>query len=219
MDVHTKRKIRHLISPIRRVGLDNKDFSIISNNCWGGVIYDIFGLPYKTPTVGSYFAADDYIKFVSNLHYYLSIEVEPLDIAVSKNRSIILEKGDEGCPIGKLDDIEIVFAHYPDIQNAVTKWNKRRSRVDFDNLIVKYNEQNGFSINNYHSFVKLPYKNKVFFTANKGCLTEDYCVFVEKYLEDGYVVDDIGYTKKNINLKMMLNSINKGMVIKKKWEK
>lgn len=36
MNAHTKRQIRKIISPFRRIGLKNFDFSIISNNCWGG---------------------------------------------------------------------------------------------------------------------------------------------------------------------------------------
>ncbi len=71
MNPHTKRKIRALIAPMRKIGLNNKDFTIISNNCWGGYIYDRYGLKYMTPTIGGIFFPDDYIKFISNLDYYL----------------------------------------------------------------------------------------------------------------------------------------------------
>ena len=55
MNASTKRKIRKFFSPIKRIGLKNKSFSIISNNCWGGIVYDIFGLQYRSPTIGCYF--------------------------------------------------------------------------------------------------------------------------------------------------------------------
>ena len=29
----------------------NNDFTIISNNCWGGMIYESYGLPEQSPTV------------------------------------------------------------------------------------------------------------------------------------------------------------------------
>ena len=43
--------------------LVNKDFSIISNNCWGGVVYEWFGLEKKSPTIGSYFLQMTILNF------------------------------------------------------------------------------------------------------------------------------------------------------------
>ena len=42
--------------------LDNKDFTIISNNCWGGMIYESYGMQKLSPTVGLFFMSEDYIK-------------------------------------------------------------------------------------------------------------------------------------------------------------
>ena len=56
----------------RRKQLLFTDFTIISNNCWGGLVYQYFGLPYTSPTVGLFIMDDDYIKFLENLDYYLS---------------------------------------------------------------------------------------------------------------------------------------------------
>ena len=39
---------------------------IISNNCWGGVIYESYSLPKLSPTVGMYFSPKDYLKFVAD---------------------------------------------------------------------------------------------------------------------------------------------------------
>ena len=44
--------------------LKQTDFTIISNNCWGGMIYESYGLSKQSPTVGMFFMAPDYIKFV-----------------------------------------------------------------------------------------------------------------------------------------------------------
>ena len=62
-------------SKIRKRKLNNNDFTIISNNCWAGTIYQSYGLEYNTPTLGLFFMAKDYIKFVSNLKYYINKEL------------------------------------------------------------------------------------------------------------------------------------------------
>ena len=61
--------------------LNSKDekFSIICNNCLGGFIYQYYNLEYRTPTLGLFFLAEDYIKFLSNIKFYLSKELELID--------------------------------------------------------------------------------------------------------------------------------------------
>lgn len=55
-----QRKIREQTNPLfvksRRQRLNRCDFSIISNNCWGGSVYRYFGLPYQSPTAGLFFS-------------------------------------------------------------------------------------------------------------------------------------------------------------------
>ena len=43
--------------------LKNKDFTIISHNCVGGVIYHDLGLKFNTPTINLFFMAKDFIKY------------------------------------------------------------------------------------------------------------------------------------------------------------
>ena len=207
MKSSTKRKIRKVISPFRRIGLDNRNFSIISNNCWGGVIYDKFGLKYNTPTIGLYFFSEDYIKFLKNLKYYLSIEAVPLSLEDSKYKNYFQTKGIKNPIIGKIDDLEIIFVHYNSCIEACAKWNKRRNRVDYSNLIVKYNDQNLFKPEHYEVFKNLEYK-KIFFTASRIYKGDDV-VFIKEFEQDGYVVDDIKSSSKLINIKKILNNLKK----------
>lgn len=39
----------------RREKLTHTDFTIISNNCWGGTVYEAHNLPKESPTVGMFF--------------------------------------------------------------------------------------------------------------------------------------------------------------------
>lgn len=51
-----KNYVSPVLQPIRRKKLNNTDFTIISNNCWGGVCYEYFGMEKATPTVGMFFS-------------------------------------------------------------------------------------------------------------------------------------------------------------------
>lgn len=44
--------------------------------------------------------------------------------------------------IGKLDDIEVVFLHYKSEEEAYQKWNRRKKRINYNNLIFKFNDMN-----------------------------------------------------------------------------
>lgn len=56
----------------RKKQLKYTDFTIISNNCWGGMIYESYNLPKESPTVGMFFMAKDYIEFLSDLRGYIN---------------------------------------------------------------------------------------------------------------------------------------------------
>jgi uncharacterized protein (DUF1919 family) len=109
-----KRKLRKIIAPFRRQGI-KKRFSIISNNCWGGIQYDKFGLQYSSPTIGLHIPAQDFIKFCLNLEHYLSLTPIPVvDNTYNKHLK------------AKLDDILIEFVHYDNIDEAINKREKRK---------------------------------------------------------------------------------------------
>ena len=59
----------------KKLKIDN--FSIISNNCIGGVIYNDLGKKFLSPTVNLYIKPTDFIKFLENMEYYLSLEIKP----------------------------------------------------------------------------------------------------------------------------------------------
>ena len=66
-----KIKTMAISAPLKRKKLNNTDFTIISNNCWGGICYDHFGIEKQSPTVGCFIMTDDYLTFIENLDYYL----------------------------------------------------------------------------------------------------------------------------------------------------
>lgn len=100
---------------LRRKKLNKDDFTIISNNCWGGMIYESYNLKKQSPTVGLFFMATDYLKFLMNLKEYLThgelIFINPEDSKYKRNVSsderfghypigvLKLDKNDQGVEI------------------------------------------------------------------------------------------------------------------------
>src|SRR5665648_85804 len=91
----------HLLAPRRRKKLLYTNFSVICDNCLGGIgIYNKFGLPYSSPTVGLYFYPGDYIYFLENFKELIS---QPL-----KFKSISKDGSRKPYPLGVLgNDVEI----------------------------------------------------------------------------------------------------------------
>ena len=121
----------------RRIGLDCKDFTIISNNCTGGYVYQYFGISYKTPTEGIYFITSDYIKIVERPEYFFKHEVKLID----PKESTLARAGQKiDYPVGVMDDVEVYFMHYHDPKEAVGKWKRRASRMNFNKVFFLLTE-------------------------------------------------------------------------------
>lgn len=181
--------------------LKNKKFTIISNNCWGGYVYRLFGLPYQSPTVGLFIMPDDYLKFVGDLKHYLT-EVKLAFISPKESRHFDELRGHEefgDYPIGKLEDVEIMFMHYKDENEAFEKWTRRAARVHWDNLIVKFNDQNGCTKEQIKKFNETNIDGKkVCFTAKKT--PGEYNIHMWEFKKDGYVVDDKYWLFQHMNV-------------------
>ncbi len=173
---YTKRKLNKLKENCKRnavsfcynfkrffvkCSIKNKDFTIISNNCWAGRTYQYLDMPYLSPTVGLYFFAPDYIKFVSNLKYYLDIPLKFIKPVESKYFEELEIRNQTDKPIGVLDDVEIVFLHYKSQEEALEKWNRRKERVNFDKILYKFARMDLCTEKEMQEFDDLPYENKV----------------------------------------------------------
>ena len=162
-----------------RRAIKDRSFTIISNNCWAGKVYQYLDMPYLSPTVGLYFFADDYIRFVSDLRRYLSTELEFISVEESKHAGILREQKQERVPIGKLDDVELIFLHYKSREEAREKWDRRKARVNYDDLILKFSRMNGCTEEHMAAFSAIPYERKILLNDRKVPLYK-----CEKYWKD-----------------------------------
>jgi uncharacterized protein (DUF1919 family) len=185
----------------------SKDFSIISNNCVAGGIYHKFGLKYNSPTVGTFFFADDYIKFLENLKYYVKLPLKFTDVSKhpeNKTRRMWY-------PIGVLGDVEVHFRHYQTEREALEKWNRRVKRVNFNNLFVilvdrGYNTE--FTAECFERFDALRFEHKVLFSFRQ--LASKFAVLVDDFVGTGNMGESSQSRnyEKNIDLIKWLNGVS-----------
>lgn len=169
----------------------------------GGRLYDKFSLPYLTPTIGLAIDTADFVKFLENYEYYLSLELKPIE---GVQKQVNDEWGYYDCTLG---EIKILFRHYRDVNDAIAKWNRRKERIIKENIIVKLTcfDEN-IDIDVLDRFAKLPYK-KILFLSNKE-LVEKYesfsrVVYIPKDKTDSeFVVSDSKLKLKEI--KKIINS-------------
>ena len=112
----------------RKKQLKSTDFTIISNNCWGGMIYESYNLPKESPTVGMFFIAKDYIEFLSDLKGYVNGKLTFIKSEESRWKDMPQVSADKrfgSYPVGVLSNgknsIEIFFLHYHSEQEALDK--------------------------------------------------------------------------------------------------
>lgn len=147
-----KDKLRKKYNKTNMEKLKNNDFSIIASNCNGAFILHDLGIRFNSPFVNLWLKPDDFIKFLSNIHYYLSCEM------------FFVNESGISYPIGILDDISIYFQHYSTPEEAKKKWIERSQRINFNNLFILFTDRDGCTYQNLSDFEALPYKNKVVFT-------------------------------------------------------
>lgn len=205
--IHNLRiKIREYTNPIlgpyRRRKIKDLHFTIISNNCWAGHVYRYFSVNYMTPTIGLYFFADDYIRFCKDLKKYIDAELTFIDKKDSKHYEDHIERNTT-CPIGKLLDVEIVFLHYKTEAEAYEKWNRRKARINWKHIVVKFSQQNKCCIKDLLEFDQLPYKTKFVFTTKDYSL--DSQVIWHEYANQDEILNDTTNFSKRIDLVRFIN--------------
>ena len=152
------RMRRRLRNKYYRLKNKNTDFTLIAQNCVGGVIYSQLGLEFSSPTINMFIEDENFLKLVNNLEHYMSVEPHPINDAYQDpvDPSVVYPK------IG-IDDIELCCLHYKNCADAIAAWNRRRRRVNLKNVFVIGNSWNMHE--NYELVEKLSrcrYKTVIF---------------------------------------------------------
>lgn len=148
-----KKIMRRILYLKRWDILENRDFSLISSNCNGCIMLNELGLKFRSPFVNLWIPPKDFVKIVSDLNYYMD---QPLEFISEKNISY---------PIAKLGDATIYFQHYKTVENAKASWNRRVSRINYQNIYILMTDRDGCTYQDILDFDKITIKNKIIFTA------------------------------------------------------
>ena len=161
---------QRLSNALWRLRHDGSDFSIISNNCWGGTIYQSLRRPYLSPFVGLFLMAPCYLRLLEDLRGHLAHPPRPADD--SRYEAVRLTRGRLAprYPIGILGDgVEVHFLHYRGWGEALDKWQRRTARLRWDRLFFKFGDQNDSAAELVRRFLALPLERKVCLTNRRDC--------------------------------------------------
>lgn len=141
--------------------LRHSQLSIVSMNCFGGLLMHQLGMPFLTPTVNLYFLEDEYLCMLKDLRSYLSAFNRLSLETTAYNDAEQFEY-----PVFRLKDVHIFMNHNPlnqkigDKYADEVKWYERLQRINWYNLFVTmYTERPEIA----REFDKLPFEKKACF--------------------------------------------------------
>jgi len=134
----------------------NKNITIISSNCIGGLIYHDLGIKFMSPTINLYILQKDFLKFVSNIDYYIEKDLE----FINENKEYPIAYLD----FGRESEVKIFFLHYKSKEEAEVKWNERKRRINYENIFLIMSDRDGITYDDMIKFGKIPCKRKIIFT-------------------------------------------------------
>ena len=181
--IYLKKLLHILYINKQKKYLKNKNFSIISNNCIAGVIYNDLNLKFSSPTINLFIKPTDFIKLCMNLKWYMTQEI------------IEIHEEKINYPIGLCHDIKIYFMHYKTFQEAYDAWKRRCKRINYDDIFIIMVQRDGFNRNDLRLFDKINYP-KILFT------NEDYkkknTFYIKGFENDKYLGNIITYDKNKL---------------------
>ena len=139
--------------------LNNHDFSLLCNNCNGGIITHDLGEEFRSPTINMFFTKDHFFRFCEDFDYYIT---QPLVLCETP-----ITKPTFDYPVCNLDDLELHFMHYHSFEEAKDRWEIRSARLNYDNLFVMWTFFDKTDPRLLERFERLPIKNKVAFTEEE----------------------------------------------------
>jgi uncharacterized protein (DUF1919 family) len=169
---------------LNRLGLKDRDFSILSNDCWAEELYLDWGLACRTPFRGLGMAAPYFLRFVSDLPRYLQAPLE--FIPESRHKVVNRLRREYGWPIGLLGgDLEIYFLYYHNEEDARRTWEEGCRSINPKRIAVKFTVDKDGSVPEFaEQFSRLPFERKLLLT--KLDYPEIPCaVRVSRYVTDG----------------------------------
>ena len=137
--------------------------SVVSDNCWGVAYTKQLGKLYNTPFFSIYIVTPDYVRLLENWEEYIAKD----PVAQEDEGATRHYKTSRKYPVLLLGDVELHFAHEKHgAREAIRKWNERRQRMD-ENLIVKMDDRDKFTVDLGKRFLKTSFANKRLYISQR----------------------------------------------------
>ena len=145
--------------------LKNKDFTIISSNCAGGVLYHDVDARFDSPTINMLIDKKEFCRFAANLPYYLDQELRFYKKEDCNSPCAYLGEGDQ--------TITIEFTHYKTEEEARKKWEERKTRIHWDNLYIMTCDSDTTTLEDFKLLDTVKCKRKVVFLSKENSQIKD----------------------------------------------
>lgn len=149
--------------------------TFISNNCTGGIIYNMLGLRFTSPIINMFITDYDFIEFSQNVPKYISHEIVLDSTAYDSGTKIQY-------PVYRIEDsrIKLHMNHYSDFCEGKRKWEERKQRINFDNLIFVFSSLNATTIEKFND---LDFDKKIIFTNRSSEISGESIVKVNQEMD------------------------------------
>ena len=159
--------VNYLYERICRLRLKNKKFSIICSNCIGGVIYHRLNMEFLSPTINLWLRQYDFVKMILNLDTYMKYDLKFIETSYS-------------FPVALLGDIKIHFNHSKNKEEAKYEWNKRKSRILWDDIFIILYDRDNLTKEQILSLRNIRCKNLIVLSENCNYQDIDYVYHIKR---------------------------------------
>ena len=138
--------------------LQRSRLSIVSMNCFGGFLSHTLGLPFRSPFVNMFLDEKNFLRLLQNFQALMEKNLLLKETKWQTDLKFYY-------PVVTLGDVVINMNHYRDFDEAVAKWNERKTRINRYNLFVTMYTADEKIL---EQFDELPYGKKVCFVPFKS---------------------------------------------------
>lgn len=193
----------------RYFNLIENPITVLSDDCWGGILLHYLHLEFCTPTVNTRFDDKrDYIKFVERLPYYLNLELKQVQQGSFRNNTYPIAS-----IAGNTDKVWVSFPHAVDFAQGEKEWNRRKERVNYDNVFVKLafeaeeyeNQADDIFFNKWNC---LPYKKVCFCSVDDSPISFVYLKRFELYNKANGYIPMYNYSTYVRQMKELVQSVD-----------
>ncbi len=164
----------------QRRRLKNRSFSLLTGNCVGGYLYHQLGLGFTSPTINMMILNQDFKKLILNPEHYMNLVPTPYE-----------DPKYPGVPSALLGDIVLHFTHYLTSEEGIAAWEKRKRRIDYDNLYVIISDID-LSRKDIEELRDVKCRKLVVMTSREYDM--DYCLYLPEFKGREHVGELLGKT-------------------------